>query len=93
MVFDCQLIHLKNNVFCAILVGHVLAELYIANISIVDALVPPLYAFLAELVRDEVVVIPLLFPISVAVRSTFSDIEVWDGESIKDRLVVLLDLR
>ena len=58
-----------------------------------NALIFLLFAFLAELVRDEILVVPVLFPISVTVMSALSDVEVWDGESVKDRLVVLLDLR
>ena len=49
-----------------------------------------LLAFLFELIRDEVLVIPWLLPVAVPVGSTFPDVVVGNRKEIKSELDVLL---
>ena len=50
-----------------------------------------LLAFLFELIRDEVLVIPFFLPVAVTVESTFPDVNVRNREEIQHELDVLLD--
>ena len=49
-------------------------------------------AFLFELIRNEVLVIPFFLPVSVNVWSTFLDVEVGSRKEVKSELEVLLVL-
>ena len=51
-----------------------------------------LLAFLLELIRDEVLVIPFFFPVAVTVGSTFPDVVVGNRKEVKSELDVLLVL-
>ena len=51
-----------------------------------------LLAFLLELIRDEVLVIPFFLPITVTVGSTFPDVVVGNRKEVKSELDVLLVL-
>ena len=51
-----------------------------------------LLAFLLELIRDEVLVIPFFLPVAVAVGSPFLDIIVRNRKEVKSELDVLLVL-
>ena len=43
-----------------------------------------LFAFLFELIRDEVLVIPFFLPVTVTVRSTFPDVVVGNRKEVKN---------
>ena len=51
-----------------------------------------LLAFLLELIRDEVLVIPFFLPVAVAVGSPFLDVVVGNRKEVKSELEVLLVL-
>ena len=51
-----------------------------------------LLAFLLELIRDEVLVIPFFLPVAVTVGSTFPDVVVGNRKEVKSELDVLLVL-
>ena len=51
-----------------------------------------LLAFLFELIRDEVLVIPFFLPVAVTVLSTFPDVVVGNRKEVKNLLDVLLVL-
>jgi len=88
-----QFVHLTNHFFSATHFDHSLSESCITDETIVNAQEVSFLAFLVELIRDEVLMIPVFLPVSVTVRSTFPDVEVRDGEEVKNRLDVLLVLR
>ena len=51
-----------------------------------------LLAFLLELIRDEVLMIPFFLPVAVTVGSTFLDVVVGNRKEVKSELEVLLVL-
>ena len=57
-----QFVHLTNHFFSATHFNHGLSESCITNEKIVNAQEFSLLAFLFELIRDEVLVIPFFFP-------------------------------
>ena len=71
VVFVRQFVHLTTYFFSATDVKHVLAELLVANEPVVDTQEFLLLAFLLERIRDVVLVIPWLLPVTVPVRSPF----------------------
>ena len=71
-----QIVHLANHFFSATHFDHGLSDSCITDETIVNALEFSLLAFLLELIRDEVLVIPLFLPVVVTVGSTFPDVVV-----------------
>ena len=69
-----QIVHLTHHFFSATHFDHGLSESCITDESIVNAQEFSLLAFLFELIRDEVLVIPFFLPVSVTVGSTFPDV-------------------
>ena len=62
----------------------VLSESCITDETIVNAQEFSLLAFLFELIRDEVLVIPLFLPVAVTVGLTFSDVVVGNRKEVKN---------
>ena len=71
VVFVRQFVHLTTYFFSATDVKHILAELLVADEPVVDTQEELLLAFLLERVRDEVLVILWLLPVTVPVGSPF----------------------
>ena len=71
VVFVRQFIHFTTQFFRATDVKHILAEFLVANEPVVDTQEMSLLAFLLERIRDEVLVIPWLLPVTVPVGSPF----------------------
>ena len=93
MVFVRQFVHLATPFLRATGVKHVLAELLVSDERVVDTQVELLLAFLLERVRDEVLVIPWLLPVTVPVGSPFLYVVVGNREEIHgvlDKFLVLL---
>ena len=82
MVFVRQFAYLSTHFFRATGVKHVLAEILVSDESVVDTQVEQLLAFLLERVRDVVLVIPWLLPVSVPVGSPFLYVVVGNREEI-----------
>ena len=82
VVFVRQFVHLTTYFFIAANVKHVLAELLIADEQVVNTQEMFLLAFLLGRVRDEVLVIPWLLPVTVPVRSPFLDVVIGNREEI-----------
>ena len=79
-----QFVHLTNHFFSATQFDHGLSESCITDETIVNAQEFSLLAFLFELIRDEVLVIPLFLPVAVTVGSTFPDIVVGNRKEVKN---------
>ena len=93
MVFVRQFVHLTTYFFIAADVKHTLAELLVSDEPVVDTQEELLLAFLLERIRDEVLVIPWLLPITVPVGSPFLEIVIRNREEIHgvlDKFSVLL---
>ena len=93
MVFVRQFVHLATHFLRATGVKHVLAELLVSDEPVVDTQIELLLAFLLERVRDEVLVIPWLLPVTVPVGSPFLYVVVGNREEIHgvlDKFLVLL---
>ena len=93
MVFVRQFVHLTTYFFIATDVKHDLAELLIADEPVVDTQEVLLLAFLLERIRDEVLVIPWLLPVTVPVGSPFLDVVIGNREEIHgavDKFLVFL---
>ena len=93
VVFVRKVIHLATNVFGSTVVNHVLAELFVSDEPVVDTQVKFLLAFLLERIRDVVLVIPWLLPITVPVGSPFLYEVIGNREEIHgvlDKCLVLL---
>ena len=71
VVFVRQFVHFTTQFFRVTDVKHILAEFLDADEPVVDTQEILLLAFLHERVRDEVLVIPWLLPITVPVGSRF----------------------
>ena len=71
VVFVRQFVHLTTYFFSATDVKHILAEPLVADEPVVDTQEVLLLAFLLERIRDVVLVIPWLLPVTVPVESTF----------------------
>ena len=92
VVFVGQFVHLTTYFFSATDVTHNLAEFLVADEPVVDTQ-EILLAFLLERVRDEVLLIPWLLPITVPVGSSFLHVVVGNREEIHgvlDKFLVLL---
>ena len=93
VVFVRQFVHLTTYFFSATDVKHVLAELLVSDEPVVDTQVELLLAFLLERIRDVVLVIPWLLPVTVPVGSPFLYVVVGNREEIHgvlDKFLVLL---
>ena len=75
------------------IVKHVFAELLVSDEPVVDTHVELLLAFLLEQIRDVVLVIPWLLPVTVPVGSPFLYVVIRNREEIHgvlDKFLVLL---
>ena len=81
-----QFVHLTTYFFTATQFNHVLAELLITDEPVVNTQEMSLLAFLLERIRDEVLVIPRLLPVTVPVRSSFLDVLIGNREEIESVL-------
>ena len=93
VVFVRQFVHLTTYFFSATDVKHVLAELLVSDEPVVDTQVELLLASLLERIRDVVLVIPWLLPVTVPVGSPFLYVVVGNREEIHgvlDKFLVLL---
>ena len=93
VVFVRQFVHFTTHFFSATDVKHVLTELLVSDEPVVDTQVELLLAFLLERVRDEVLVIPWLLPVTVPVGSPFLFLVIRNREEIHgvlDEFLVLL---
>ena len=93
VVFVRQFVHLTTYFFSATDVKHVLAELLVSDEPVVDTQEELLLAFLLERIRDEVLVIPWLLPVTVPVGSPFLYVVIRNREEIHgvlDKFLVLL---
>ena len=82
MVFVRQFVHLATHFLSAIGVKHVLAELLVSYEPVVDTQVDLLFAFLLERIRDVVLAVPWLLPVTVPVGSTFLYDVVGNGKEV-----------
>ena len=82
VVFVRQFVHLTTYFFIATDVKHILAEFLVADEPVVDTQEMSLLAFLLERIRDVVLVIPWLLPITVPVVSPFLYVVVGNREEI-----------
>ena len=93
VVFVRRFVHLTTYFFIATDVKHILAELLIADEPVVNTQEISLLAFFLERIRDEVLVIPWLLPVTVPVGSPFLDVVIGNREEIHgvlDKFLVLL---
>ena len=93
VVFIRQFVHITTYFFTATQFNHVLAESLITDEPVVNTQEMSLLAFLLERIRDEVLVIPRLLPVSVAVGSPFLDVVIGNRKEVKsvlDESLVLL---
>ena len=93
VVFVRQFVHLTTHFFSATGVKNVFVEFLVADEAVVDTQEELLLAFLLERIRDEVLVIPWLLPITVPVWSPFLYIVTRNREEIHgvlDKFLVLL---
>ena len=82
-VFTCKLIHLFDDLFRASHLNHRLPEGFVADVSVVDAVIFLFTTFLCKLIRREVIFASRCFSIPVTVWAVLSDVEVTYGERIK----------
>ena len=87
-----QFVHLTNHFFSATHFDDGLSESCITDETIMNAQEFSFLAFLLELIRNEVLVIPFFLPVSVTVLSTFPDVVVVNRKEVKNSLDVLLVL-
>ena len=80
VVFVRQVIHLATNFFSSTVVKHVLAELFVSYEP--DTQEVLLFALLLERIRDVVLVIPWLLPVTVPVLSPFLYVVIGNREEI-----------
>ena len=93
VVFVRQFVHLTTCFFSATDVKHVFAELLVSDEPVVDTEEVLLLAFLLERIRDVVLVIPWLLPVTVPVGSPFLYVVIVNREEIHgamDKFLVLL---
>ena len=82
VVFVRQFVHLTTYFFSATDVKHILAEFLVSNEPVVDTQEVLLLAFLLERIRDVVLVIRWLLPVTVPVESPFLYIVIGNREEI-----------
>ena len=88
-----QFVHLTTYFFTATQFNHILAESLITDEPVVNTQEMSLLAFLLERIRDEVLVISRLFPVTVPVGSPFLDAVIGNRKEVKsvlDEFLVLL---
>ena len=93
VVFVRQFVHLTTYFFSATDVKHVLAELLVSDEPVVDTQEISLLAFILERIRDVVLVIPWLLPVTEPVGSPFLYVVIGNREEIHgvlDKFLVLL---
>ena len=83
VILTCKLIHLFDDLFRASHLNHRLPESFVADESVVDAVVLLLTAFLCKLIRRKVIFTSRCFSIPVTMWSVLSDVEVRYGECVK----------
>ena len=86
VIFVRQFVHLTTYFFTATQFNHVLAESLITDEPVVNTQEMSLLAFLLEQIRDEVLVIPFLLPVAVAVGSSFLDVVIGNRKEVKSVL-------
>ena len=92
MVFVRQFVHLATHFLSATGVKHVLAELLVSDEPVTDTQVELLLEFPLERIREVLLVIPWLLPVTVPGGSPFLDV-VWNRKKIHgvlDKFLVLL---
>ena len=92
VVFVRQFVHLTTHFFSATDVKYILAELLVANEPVADTQEVLLLAFLLERIRDVVLVIPWLLPVTVPVESPILYAVIGNREEIHgvlDKFLVL----
>ena len=86
VVFTCKLIHLFEDLFRASHLNHRLPEGFVADVSVVDAVILLFTTFLCKLIRRKVIFTSRYFSIPVTVWSVLSDVEVRDGKRCQAQL-------
>ena len=92
VVFLRQFAHLTTHFSSATEIKHVLAELLVSDEPVVDTQVELLLAFLLERIRDVLLVIPWLDPVTVSVEWPILYVVVGNREEVESVLDVLLVL-
>ena len=96
VIFVRQFVHLTTYFFTATQFNHVLTELLITDEPVVNTHELSLLALLLERIRDVILVIPRLLPVTVPVGSPFLDVVIGNREEVEsvfDELLVLLRSR
>ena len=83
VVFTCKLIHLFDDLFRASHFNHRFSEGFVADLSVVDAVILLFTTFPCKLIRRIVIFASRCFSIPVTVWSVLSDVEIRYGERIK----------
>ena len=83
VVLTCKLIHLFDDLFRASHLNHRLPEGFVADVSVVDAVILLFKAFLCKLIRRKVIFTARCFSIPLTVWSVLSDVEIRYGEGVK----------
>ena len=83
VIFVRQFVHLTTYFFTATQFNHILAELLITDEPVANTQEMSLLALLLERIRDEVLVIPRLLPVTVPVESPFPDVIIGNREEIE----------
>ena len=89
VVFTCKLIHLFDDLFRASHLNHRLPECFVADVSVVDAVILLFATSSCKLIRRMVFFASRCFSIPVTVWSVLSDVVIRYGESVKHSLDVL----
>ena len=84
VVFVRQFVYLANHFFSATQFDNGLSESCITDETIVNTQEFSLLAFLLELIRSVIFVIPFFLPVSVTVWSTFPDVVVVNRQEVKN---------
>ena len=82
VVFVHQFVHFTTHFLSATVVKHILAELLVSDEPVVDTQVELLLAFLLERIRDEILVVPWLLPVTVPVESPFLYVVIGNRDEI-----------
>ena len=84
LVLVRQFVHLANHFFSATHFDHGISESCITDELIVSAQEFSFLAFLLELIRSVILLIPFFLPVSVTVWSTFPDVVVVNRKEVKN---------
>ena len=82
VVFFRKVTHVATNFFGSTVVNHVFAELFVSYELVVDTQVQLLFAFLLERIRDVVLAVPWLLPVTVPMGSFFLYVVVTNRKEI-----------